>query len=163
MSDHYSSALASLVEEISHGKSIILDLGSSETGSTKVFLDLRCHCYVEDLNELLQEITSDNPSRFDLLEAHLLDKPDGLKFDYVLCWDLLNYIDKDLQTHLFNLLASHFKEGTLLHTMRYTNEDMPSSPGQFQIHSDLVFSMGEDLSDKMIKVPVSSTIKPIID
>ncbi|PHS20600.1 MAG: hypothetical protein COA86_01240 [Kangiella sp.] len=159
MSDHYSSALASLVEEISHGKSIILDLGSTETGSTKVFLDLRCNCYVEDLNELLQELSSDNPSRFDLLEAHLLDKPDGLKFDYVLCWDLLNYIDKDLQTHLFNLLAPHFKEGTLLHTMRYTRENMPSSPGQFRIRKDLNFSMGEDLSNEMIKAPILSTIQ----
>ncbi|PCI70076.1 MAG: hypothetical protein COB38_07845 [Gammaproteobacteria bacterium] len=159
MSDHYSSALASLVEEISHGKSIILDLGSTETGSTKVFLDLRCNCYVEDLNELLQEISSDNPSRFDLLEAHLLDKPDGLKFDYVLCWDLLNYIDKDLQTHLFNLLAPHFKEGTLLHTMRYTSEKMPSSPGQFQIRKDLNFSMEKNISDKMIKTPILSTIQ----
>jgi hypothetical protein len=139
---HYSSALASLVEEIIHGKSITLDLGSNDTGSTQVFLDLRCHFYVKDLNELLQEISSDNPSRFDLLEAHLLDKPNDLKFDYVLCWDLLNYIDKDLQPHLFNLLAPYFKEDTLLHTMRYTNENMPSSPDQFRIHSELNFSMG---------------------
>lgn len=159
MSDHYSSALASLVEEINHGKSIVLDLGSTETGSTKVFLGLRCHCYVEDLNELLQEVSSDNPSRFDLLEAHLLDKPDGLKFDYVLCWDLLNYIDKDLQTHLFNLLAPHFKDGTLLHTMRYTSENMPSKPGLFQIRRDLNFSMDEDLSDEIIKAPILSTIQ----
>jgi len=159
VSDHYSSALTSLIEEISLGKSVVLDLGSIETGSTQVFLDLRCNCYIEDLNELLQEISSENPRRFDLLEAHLLDKPDGLKFDYVLCWDLLNYIDKDLQTHLFNLLAPHFKEGTLLHTMRYTSEYVPSSPSQFRIQNDLIFSMDKNLSDKLIKNPTLSTIQ----
>ncbi len=159
MSEHYSSALATLVEEIRHKKTVVLDLGSIETGSTQVFLDLRCNCYVEDLNEFLQDVTADDPSRFDLLEAHLLDKPDGLKFDYILCWDLLNYIDQKLQSHLFNLLSPYLKEGTLLHTMRYVNEFMPANPGQFRIHKDLKFMMDENTSNDQIKAPVLSTIQ----
>ncbi len=156
VTEHYSLALAKLVGNITPGKSIILDLGATQTGSTNVFLKLRCNCYVEDLNEFLEEVSPSDPDRFQKLKDHLLPKSSQLKFDYILCWDLLNYLDSELQAFLFEQLKPHFKTGTLLHCMRYTNDTMPATPGHFKIHQDLKFTMYEVDSNE---TPNISTIK----
>lgn len=85
---HHSLALATVINKMVAEGSTILDLGSMSTGTTGAFLNLRCKCYVEDLNEYIDELHMNGGDPIQHLEQHLIKKPDNLKFDFVLCWDV---------------------------------------------------------------------------
>ncbi|MCO7226355.1 hypothetical protein [Pleionea sp. CnH1-48] len=159
MTQHHSFALATVVNDMVTENNVILDLGSMASGSTGAFLKMGCKCYVEDLNEFLEEVDTSSENSKAQLDAHLLDKPSGLKFDFVLCWDILNYLDADLLEHLMQTLSPHFKEGTILHTMRYVGESMPASPGHFKIGNNFNLELIEASDSQKVPVSSLSTVK----
>ncbi|WP_444996719.1 class I SAM-dependent methyltransferase [Aliikangiella sp. IMCC44359] len=156
---HHSLALATVINEMVSENNVILDLGSMSTGSTGAFLDLKCTCYVEDLNEYLEELELYGGDPCQRLEEHLVRKPEGLKFDFVLCWDILNYLSTDVLEYLMKLLSPHFREGTILHTMRYVGATMPKRPGNFKILSDFNFHMEHDPSVSRVPTNQLSMVK----
>ena len=155
MKQHQSFALATVINNMVTENNVILDLGSMSTGSTGVFLNRKCTCYVEDLNEYLDELDSSGDP-IEQLTQHLLDKPATLKFDFVLCWDILNYLPPDVLQHLMNCLSPHFKEGTILHTMRYVGQTMPDKPGSFRILDDFNFQMNSESETRVPTNPLST-------
>ncbi|WP_428819164.1 hypothetical protein [Microbulbifer sp. MCCC 1A16149] len=140
---HRSFGLAALTTEMVKSGDRILDLGPLSSGTTQAFLGLNCQCHIEDLVEYLTE----NQSCSDplaALEAHLLPKPANLKFDVILCWDLLNFLDLEVIEHLIQLLKPHLKQGTILHTMRYTGRNQPEKPRRFRLLEDFCFEYVDD-------------------
>ena len=156
---HHSFALATVVNEMVAENNIILDLGSMSSGSTGAFLNLKCLCYVEDINEYLDDLSTNGGDPIKKLDDHLLVKPEDLKFDFVLCWDLFNYLPTETLEHLMKSLAPYFKEGTILHTMRHVGATMPEKPGNFKILDDFNFHMEHDPSVAKIPTQSISTVK----
>ncbi|QIL90163.1 hypothetical protein ACONUD_19075 [Microbulbifer harenosus] len=140
---HRSFGLAALTTEMVKSGDRILDLGPLSSGTTQAFLGLNCQCHIEDLVEYLadSQFASDP---LVALEEHLLPKPASLKFDVILCWDLLNFLDLEVIQHLIRLLEPHLKQGTILHTMRYTGRHQPQKPRRFRLLDNFCFEYVDD-------------------
>ncbi|WP_237060390.1 hypothetical protein [Microbulbifer sediminum] len=140
---HHSFGLAALTGEIVQPGCHILDLGPLSSGTTDAFLKLNCPCYIEDLIEFFTEHGNDQ-DRKDALADHLVPKPSRVKFDVVLCWDLLNFLPPELLRHLLELLEPNLKPGTIFHTMMYTGTRLPEKPASFRHVGDFTFETGFD-------------------
>lgn len=157
MTHHRSFGLATLVSEMINTGDRILDLGPMSSGTTEAFLKRNCQCHIEDLVEYL----SDNQGSHDPLEAleqHLIPKPKSLKYDVILCWDILNFLSLEVIEHLMNLLAPHLKQGTILHTMRYTGSNQPNKPRRFRLGDDFCYEYIEDDSYPQVASKGHSTV-----
>ncbi|WP_308363743.1 MULTISPECIES: hypothetical protein [unclassified Microbulbifer] len=138
---HHSFGLAALSREIIQPGFRILDLGSLAVGTTQAFLQMNCPCYIEDLIEFFAE-NQQNPDLKGALQDHLVAKPSRIKFDVVLCWDLLNFMSTELIEHLIELLQPNLKPGTLLHAMIYTGT-APQGPARFRLLQDFTYETAE--------------------
>ena len=134
----------------------ILDLGPLSTQTTPLFLQLRCHCFIEDMHEYINDLNSDNSNPLDKLSDFLLQKPEGITFDYILCWDLFNFLPLDTIKHLMALLKPYLKPGTILHTIRYIGTATPALPKTFK-HLD---HFNYQVKDTQVKDPNKSQIIP---
>ncbi|WP_226701889.1 hypothetical protein [Microbulbifer elongatus] len=154
---HRSFGLAALTTEMVKSGDRILDLGPLSSGTTQAFLGLNCQCHIEDLVEYLADNQhSDDPLQ--ALEDHLLPKPANLKFDVILCWDLLNFLELDVIQHLIRLLQPHLKQGTILHTMRYTGRNQPHKPRRFRLQENFCFEYVDDPSYPEVASKGHSTV-----
>ncbi|WP_105103051.1 hypothetical protein [Microbulbifer pacificus] len=154
---HRSFGLAALTTEMVKSGDRILDLGPLSSGTTQAFLGLNCQCHIEDLVEYLAENQhADDPLA--ALEEHLIPKPASLKFDVILCWDLLNFLDLDVIQHLIHLLEPHLKQGTILHTMRYTGRNQPHKPRRFRLLDNFCFEYVDDPSYPEVASKGHSTV-----
>ncbi|GLS27198.1 class I SAM-dependent methyltransferase [Marinibactrum halimedae] len=153
---HRSFGLAKLVSDMMKPGFRILDLGALSFGTTQAFLKQKCQCHVEDLIEYLAEL-KEGEDPIAALSEHLIPKPSNLKFDVVLCWDILNFLELDVIEHLIHCLAPHLKAGTVLHTMRYTGQ-LPEHPRRFKLLDDFCFEYVDDTSYPRIKAKGHSTV-----
>ncbi|AOS96910.1 hypothetical protein AUP74_01472 [Microbulbifer aggregans] len=140
---HHSLGLAALNQEIIQPGYRILDLGPLAVGTTQAFLQKNCPCYIEDLIEFFSD-SADNSDQKAALEQHLVPKPEKIKFDVILCWDLLNFLSPELIAHLLELLRPNLKPGTLLHAMIYTGAQRPSRPARFKLLRDFTYETTDD-------------------
>jgi len=140
MLQHHSFGIAALVDEVIQPGSKVLDLGCLSFGTTQTFLELSCQTFIEDLRSLLLETyASDTQSRATQLSEHLTKKPQRIKIDIVLCWDLFNFMEPELITRLIEEIRPHLKPGTIFHTMLYTGT-MPKAPADFKRLSGFTFN-----------------------
>ncbi|MFI2813217.1 hypothetical protein [Microbulbifer sp. JSM ZJ756] len=140
---HHSFGLAALIEEIVQPGCRILDLGPLSSGTTDAFLQLNCPCYIEDLIEFFTEHGNGLEHR-EALADHLVPKPERVKLDVVLCWDLLNFLPPELLRYLLELLEPNLKPGTIFHTMMYTGKTLPEKPASFRHVGNFTFETGFD-------------------
>ncbi|WP_226648653.1 hypothetical protein [Microbulbifer variabilis] len=140
MLQHQSFGIAALVEEVIQPGAKVLDLGCLSFGTTQTFLELSCQTFIEDLRSLLLEINAlDAQTRASRLSEHLTKKPQRIKIDVVLCWDLFNFMEPELITRLIEEIQPHLKSGTIFHTMLYTGT-MPTAPADFKRLSGFTFN-----------------------
>ncbi|WP_193164891.1 hypothetical protein [Microbulbifer hainanensis] len=140
---HHSFGLAALNQEIIQPGYRILDLGPLAVGTTQAYLQMNCPCYIEDLIEFF----ADNQGVSDVktaLSRHLVAKPERIKFDVILCWDLLNFLSAEVIAYLVELLQPNLKPGTLLHAMIYTGARAPQRPAKFKLLRDFNYEMADD-------------------
>lgn len=154
---HHSLGLAALSREIIQPGYRILDLGPLAVGTTQAFLQMNCPCYIEDLVEFFAE-NQQSPDLKSALEEHLIAKPETVKFDVVLCWDLLNFLSADLIAHLMGLLQPNLKPGTLLHAMMYTGSSAPDRPAKFKLLRDFTYETADDPDYPRIPCQGHSTV-----
>ncbi|WP_250464719.1 hypothetical protein [Microbulbifer litoralis] len=154
---HHSLGLAALSREIIQPGYRILDLGPLAVGTTQAFLQMNCPCYIEDLVEFFTE-NQQAPDLKPALEQHLIAKPEKVKFDVVLCWDLLNFLSVDLIEHLIGLLQPNLKPGTLLHAMMYTGSSMPDRPAKFRLLQDFTYETTDDPDYPQVPCQGHSTV-----
>ncbi|ASP40474.1 hypothetical protein CHH28_18120 [Bacterioplanes sanyensis] len=140
---HYSPELAALVEHHLTSGARVLDLGSSTTGTTQVLLARQCSCYVEDLPDYLDQLQPDDDP-IAALDQHLLPKGKDMRFDLVLCWDLLSYMSTEVIAHLFSQLAPHFHSDTKLHLLQAKGRSPASRPTTFRWLQDFCFDCQQE-------------------
>lgn len=160
MTRHTFFGLTAIIEEIDQlNKPLILDLGVMTTGTFTFFSDRKCKIYFENLSEIL--LTHPDVSITELnekIDNYLLNYGESTKFDVILAWDLLNYLELDTIEKLMSRLNPHCRTDTLFHMVKYRNPRIPLTPCQFKVIDQHNFSVDESELD-VRRVPVHSTYK----
>lgn len=136
MNQFPSIGLATILNELVTEGDKVLDLGAFARGTSDAFLNLKCGCHFEDLGEYIETLEENDSSAIEKLEEFLIPKPQGTKFDYILAWDLFNYLDLEVIGRIMKLLEPHMKPGTILHCMQYIGTSQPEKPRKFRLLAD---------------------------
>ena len=131
----------------------ILDMGKASGASVAFFSALRCKLFIDELippirayQASLADDDDENPA---LRIQDLLGMDDLFGLDLVMCWDTLNYLDKQLIEPFLSSLHRLMADGGCLHAFIYTRRDMPAEPGIYQI---------EDAARMLVEHPVGARI-----
>ena len=146
INQHRSLGLRSIVSKLVRKGDTILDLGPMSTLTAPLFLQLHCRCFIEDLNEYVEDLQINHDNPVERLSDFLLEKPPETTFDIILCWDLFNFLSLELISHLMTLLKPHLKPGTVLHTIRYIGGTTPKLPRRFKHVNDFNYEVRDSQS-----------------
>jgi len=123
-----------LVESLSEERrSVVLDLGAVRPATVALLTPFRCRLEIADLADGLPGLDEepDRDLRREKAEA-LLPRARQEPTDIVLCWDLLNYLQRPAIATLMECLAARMRPGGFAHVLIvYTGTTMPARPSQF--------------------------------
>jgi hypothetical protein len=110
---------------------VVLDLGTVRSGTVELFSAYRCRLDIIDLPTALPAMTQcDEPEDRKACLSALFDPDEREPLDLVLCWNLLNYLQRDDIHDLVEALLPRFQPGTRLHALiEYASPLMPATPG----------------------------------
>ena len=110
---------------------VVLDLGAAQSRTIALFGRFRCRLEIVDLAAGLEALTAlaETAAREQAVER-LLPPPRAEPFDVVLCWDLMNYVDRSALAALMSGIARRCRPGALAHGLIvYLESRMPAQPG----------------------------------
>ncbi len=120
------------------GKYNILDLGAASKGNVNFFSHFNCRIFIQDLFQTLADkrVTLGKEEFVpEIFLDSLLLAPAGIKFDVVMCWDLLNY----LAPHELGIFVSHLttfcKPQTAVYALMASGGVVAKEPIHFNIES----------------------------
>lgn len=122
--------VASLSDE---RRAVILDLGAVRPETVALLTPFRCRLEIADLADGLAGLDAETDWNLlrDLAEA-LLPPARREPTDIVLCWDLLNYLQRPALSALAERLADRMRPGGFAHALiAYSGTTMPAQPSQF--------------------------------
>ncbi len=130
----------SLIEQLDPEKRlVVLDLGAARNQTIKLFGQYRCQLNIADLADDLDRLNHETDR--DLLPQtaeSLLPRRQREPTDIVLCWDLLNYLERPALSALMSRIVERCRGGTLMHSLiAYSHTHMSARPGQFIPVDDL--------------------------
>jgi len=117
-------------------KHLILDLGPPIGQNVEFFSEYRCRLHIEDLFEALNSfdfLAPEDGFSYETVFSYLLPFRPDLRFDFILTWDLFNYLEKDAFRHLIRHLSKHVHRGSFMYSLISTNRHIPETPHQFKI------------------------------
>jgi hypothetical protein len=120
-----SLALPKLVEPLLSSSSrscSVLDLGPASPANLEFFLGRGARLTVADFT----------PSRSEAISEFLRGDP-GVRFDLVLAWDFLNYLQRDKLGALLRNLEPYLRPGTAIHALVATAREMSAAPRRYRI------------------------------
>lgn len=111
---------------------VVLDLGPARPETVAMFDGCRCRLEVVDLAEDLAALrAADGPEQVDAVLRTLLPPPRAETIDVVLCWDLLNYLERPALTALMNAVRGRLGPGSLVHAfIVYSAPQMSARPAR---------------------------------
>jgi len=119
----------------------ILDLGVAQSESFRFYSEHNCYLTIADCLEFLTSLTLTEARLTEKTSSALFSKierflnlPD-VKYDLILCWDSLNYIQPEILAPLSLYLSNFCNNNTLIHGFLLTSESYPKERGQFKIIS----------------------------
>ncbi len=141
----------SLVQRLDTGeRCVVLDLGAARTQTVSLFGRYGCRLDIADLIDGVEQLNAEpDPECLQDRAEALLPVPHAEAADAVLCWDILNYLDRPALTALMSRVAARSRPGTLVHMLIvYAETHMPACPGHIvpqEDHSllDVAVSRGE--------------------
>ena len=119
----------------------ILDVMPAYSQLIEQFSSLHCKLYLPGCDKSLFSLNMDEQDTDAKLNRALI-KTLGFKrqnkasLNLVLLWDLPNYLDTNLLRALVQYLLPHCADDVMLHTYIHTREQMPVTPGIYQLQSD---------------------------
>jgi len=118
---------------------VVLDLGTAHTQTVRLFSRYRCRLDIADLVDGVGKLNAETePDRLREVAETMLPTRHAEAADAVLCWDILNYLERPALTALMSRVAARTKAGTLVHALIvYAETHMPELPGQFVPQEDL--------------------------
>ena len=130
----------SLVEALpTRNRWVVLDLGAAHTETISLFAQYRCRLDIADLADGLDELNVLQDRRqLQVTAEALLPSRSGEATDLVLCWDLLNYLERPALSAVMSCVAERSRRNTLAHALIvYSDAHMPSRPGSLVPLPDL--------------------------
>ncbi|MEZ5565171.1 MAG: hypothetical protein R3F24_06470 [Gammaproteobacteria bacterium] len=134
-----------LVESLNtERRSVVLDLGPVRSETVALLTPFRCRLEIADLADSLAGLESTEGLEAPPDSALLRERADALlpprnrePVDIVLCWDLLNYLQRPALTALMDSVAERMRPGALAHALIvYSDIRMPTRPNQYSPHGD---------------------------
>ncbi len=125
---------AALIERLDEEQRyVVLDLGAARTETVAVFSRFRCRLDIAGLAENLDDLNNEaEPELLRVKAEAALPKPREEAPDVILCWDLLNYLNRPALTTLMASVAERGRPGTLVHALIvYSSKHMTREPGNF--------------------------------
>jgi len=129
----------SLMQRLDTGeRCIVLDLGTARTQTVSLFGRYGCRLDIADLLDGVERLNAEpDPQRLQDEAEALLPVPHAEAADAVLCWDILNYLDRPALTALMSRVAARARPGTLVHMLIvYADTHMPARPGHIVPQED---------------------------
>lgn len=124
----------SLIERLENGgRCVVMDLGAARTETISLLGQFRCRLEIVDLAESLDELNAEeDPSRLRRRAEALLPAPRREPIDVVLCWDLLNYLQRPALAAVMDGVAARARPGTLAHALVILSTPrMPARPAGY--------------------------------
>jgi hypothetical protein len=139
-SETSSPLFHSLVERMDEDSRYeILDLGPATPENIAFFGRYHCRLNIADCLTDLVALHKDEED----VEAQLGERVRSMlpphadrRFDIVLAWDVLNYLDKAVLRALIEDLSGSIDHNTQLHAYVYPRQSMPERPSRFRIFPD---------------------------
>ena len=131
-----SPAFGQLIETLEKDpdrKYQILDLAPASGNHVAFFSRFRCRFHVGDLEDSLDQWSSDDEEEPPPDPSLLLPLEKGTAFDLVLLWDLLNYLDEEGIARLGEHLRGYCAKDAWLHAFIHTRATMPAQPVRFDL------------------------------
>ena len=109
---------------------VVLDLGQARRQTVALFDGLRCRLDVVDLADDLADLNREDDEAARRARAQSLVTPRHEEpLDLVLCWDLLNYLERPALKTLMACIAKRTRSGAHVHAlMCYSTPKMPAVP-----------------------------------
>lgn len=124
---------ASLLEQLHQAEQrcVVLDLGPARTETIAVFGQFRSRLDIADIADgverLADELELDELQR--RIEA-MLPPPQEERANVILCWDLLNYVNRQALAALMTAVAERARPGAYAHALiAYSSSTMSARPG----------------------------------
>lgn len=113
---------------------VVLDLGAAQNELLELLAGYRCRIDIAHLADGAIEALNTEPEH-DQLEAlaeSSLPRRHAEAADLILCWDLLNYLEKPAMSALMACIAQRANPGALAHALiAYSARTMPASPARY--------------------------------
>jgi len=132
-----SLALGALLQQLEPGRlHTILDFGPALGGNLKFWTPYASRICFEDYYRTWEELGSPRPAdgSYDattLQSLFAFDRND--RFDIILTWDLLNYLEPDHTQAIAGLLSRYCRAGALLFALLSSSPSIPLHPNRFRI------------------------------
>jgi hypothetical protein len=124
----------SLLERVNPKRRIVvLDLGTAQTRTLSLFSQFRCRIDIADIADEIPALAAQTkPAGLAAAVEALLPRPGPEPADIVLCWDLLNYLERPALAALMAGIAKRLRPGALAHGLIvYRESRMPQQPGRY--------------------------------
>ena len=131
------------------GRWVVLDLGPAQPVTIRVLGQFRCRLEIAHLGDGLGELAGESDTdglraKADTLLPARRDEPT----DIVLCWDLLNYLERPALRAIAAAIAARARPGTLMHALiAYSAAHIPLLPNRYapidDHHLDVVATTAE--------------------
>jgi SAM-dependent methyltransferase len=129
---HRSLALRALLQELPGDRSSrVLDLGSASGRNLDFLSQFASRIQFEDLYASLPTADGEAPESPPPF-GRLLGLSEAARFDVILLWDLLDYLDRDSIRALVAHLARFCRPGSLLLAFSSNQKEIPEQPVRFR-------------------------------
>ncbi|WP_096084644.1 hypothetical protein [Agaribacterium haliotis] len=146
-----SPALSGL-RSASTGTARLLDLGRKTAINVDAWKQNYASVRAEDLRVVMRRASAMSKSERSefLRDGHFLRFEQGLTFDVIVAWDLLNYLDDDLLFELGRRLVALSRNGTRLMLMANSSVELPVQPLPFILAGSAV-GLSADVGEKDVR------------
>jgi hypothetical protein len=114
----------------------ILDLGPARTETLEFFSQFSCKLFVADALDPLARLGGVEDEEQVGIAYRLRDLfpyADGERFDLIMSWDILNYLDRPIFRKVMEYLACFTHSGTYLHAFVSSLRHMPANPSRYRL------------------------------
>jgi len=117
---------------------VVLDLGAAHAATVGVFGRFRCRLEIAAIAHGLNALATAEADELVQAAERLFPAPGIEPADIVLCWDLLNYLERPGLSAIMEAIAARGRPGTVMHAlMGYAEPLMPAQPGAYVALDDL--------------------------
>jgi hypothetical protein len=154
---HRSLGLSALCKRFQDDSNLdILELGPALGGNITFWSRFSDSIHVADLRSSLPLTIplreTEDEERTEPQWDRLLELPEGRRFDVILTWDLLNYLELAAVASLIDYLNRFCRSGSILFTLIFDKQSMPEKPTIYRIVDEEHLSY-EISSEKVVACP----------